>query len=48
MKVTYVNIPEKHARIVEQELKPRLAEDERETMENFLAIKRKKEPFWGR
>lgn len=46
--ILYVNIPEKHARIVEQELKPRLAEDERETMENFLAIKRKKEPFWGR
>jgi translation initiation factor 5B len=46
--ILYVNIPEKHARIVEQELMPRLAEDERETMENFLAIKRKKEPFWGR
>jgi len=46
--ILYVNIPEKHARIVEQELKPRLAEDERETMENFLTIKRKKEPFWGR
>lgn len=46
--ILYVNIPEKHARIVEQELKPRLAEDERETLENFLAIKRKKEPFWGR
>ena len=46
--ILYVNIPEKHARIVEQELMPRLAEDERETMENFLDIKRKKEPFWGR
>jgi translation initiation factor 5B len=46
--ILYINIPEKHARIVEQELKPRLSEDERETLENFLAIKRKKEPFWGR
>jgi translation initiation factor 5B len=46
--ILYVNIPEKHSRIVEQELKPRLSEDERETLENFLAIKRKKEPFWGR
>jgi translation initiation factor 5B len=46
--ILYVNIPEKHARIVEQELKPRLSEDERETLENFLAIKRKKEPFWAR
>jgi len=44
----YVNIPEKHARIVEQELRPKLSEDEREILEKFLEIKRKKEPFWGR
>lgn len=44
--ILYVNIPEKHARIVELELK--LAEDEREVLENFLEIKRKKDPFWGR
>lgn len=46
--ILYVNIPEKHARIVEQELKPKLSEDEREILEDFLTIKRKKEPFWGR
>lgn len=46
--ILYVNIPEKHARIVELELKPKLAEDEREVLENFLDIKRKKDPFWGR
>lgn len=34
--ILYVNIPEKHARIVELELKPKLAEDEREVLENFL------------
>jgi len=44
----YVNIPEKHARIVELELKSKLAEDEREVLEEFLEIKRKKDPFWGR
>jgi hypothetical protein len=33
---------------VELELKPKLAEDEREVLDNFLDIKRKKEPFWGR
>jgi translation initiation factor 5B len=44
----YVNIPEKHARIVEQELRPKLSEDERDILEKFLEIKRKKEPFWGR
>lgn len=46
--ILYVNIPEKHARIVELELKPKLAEDEREVLDNFLDIKRKKDPFWGR
>lgn len=46
--ILYVNIPEKHARIVELELKPKLAEDEREVLEEFLEIKRKKDPFWGR
>jgi translation initiation factor 5B len=46
--ILYVNIPEKHARIVEMELKPKLAQDEREVLEDFLEIKRKKDPFWGR
>jgi translation initiation factor 5B len=46
--ILYVNIPEKHARIVEQELKPKLSEDEREVLEDFMDIKRKKGPFWGR
>ncbi len=46
--ILYVNIPEKHARIVEMELKPKLAEDEREVLEKFLEIKRKKDAFWGR
>ncbi len=46
--ILYVNIPEKHARIVELELAPKLAQDEREVLEKFLDIKRKKDPFWGR
>jgi len=46
--ILYVNIPEKHARIVELELKPKLSEDEREVLDNFLDIKRKKDAFWGR
>lgn len=46
--ILYVNVPEKHARIVEMELMPKLSEDEREVFEKFLEIKRKKEPFWGR
>jgi len=46
--ILYVNIPEKHARIVEQELKPKLSQDEREALEEFLEIKRRKDPFWGK
>jgi translation initiation factor 5B len=46
--ILYVNIPEKHARIVELELKPKLSEDEREVLDGFLDIKRKKDAFWGR
>jgi len=46
--ILYVNIPEKHARIVELELKPKLSEDEREVLDDFLDIKRKKDAFWGR
>lgn len=46
--ILYINIPEKHARILEQEMKSKLTQDEVETLENFLAIKRKKDVFWGR
>ncbi len=44
----YVNIPEKHARIIEQELKQKMSQDEIEVFEKFLEIKRKKDIFWGR
>ena len=46
--ILYVNLPERHSRIVEQELLPRLSQDEKETFEGFINIKRKKDPFWGR
>ena len=44
----YIDIPEKHAKIVEQELYDTLSTDERETLEDFLEIKRKGHPFWGK
>lgn len=46
--ILYVNLPERHSRVVEQELLPRLSQDEKETFEGFINIKRKKDPFWGR
>jgi len=46
--VLYVNIPEKHANILETELKSKLSEDEKEVLEEFLGIKRKTSTFWAR
>ncbi|MCD5409981.1 MAG: translation initiation factor IF-2, partial [Methanocellales archaeon] len=44
----YVDIPEKHAKILEQELCDTLSEDEAETLRAFLDIKRKKDPLWAK
>lgn len=43
-----VDLPEKHAKILEQELYDTLPADELETLQAFLAIKRKTNPFWGK
>ncbi|MFC1786468.1 translation initiation factor IF-2 [Halobacteriota archaeon] len=44
----YVDIPKKHAKILEQELRDTIPADELETLEAFLEIKRKSDPFWAR
>lgn len=44
----YVDIPEKHAKILEQELCDTLSEDEAETLRAFLDIKRKKDLLWAK
>ena len=46
--VLYVNIPERHSKIVEQELYDSLAPDEADTFDVFIAMKRKTNPFWGK
>lgn len=46
--ILHVNIPERHVKIIEAELKQRFSEDELEALEKFLDIKRSKDPFWGR
>lgn len=43
----YVDIPEKHYKILERELKDKLTEDEFETLNQFLDIKRNIESDWG-
>ncbi len=46
--VLYVDIPKKHAKIIEQELYDTIPADELETLKEFLEIKRKSDPFWAR
>lgn len=43
----FVDIPEKHYKILEREFKDKLTEDEFETLNEILTIKRKKDPEWG-
>jgi translation initiation factor 5B len=46
--ILHVDLPEKHAKILEQELYDILPRDELETLQAFLAMKRKTNPFWGK
>lgn len=43
----YVNIPEKHYKILESELKGKLSEDELDILQEIGDIKRKENPSWG-
>lgn len=44
----YIDVPEKHYKFIEREFKEKLTEDEFETMYEFLEIKRKQNPDWGK
>ena len=44
----YVDVPEKHYKFIEREFKDKLTEDEYETLYEFLEIKRKQDPDWGK
>ncbi|BAI61109.1 probable translation initiation factor 2 [Methanocella paludicola SANAE] len=46
--IYYVDIPESHSKVLEFELKDTIRQDELETLMEFVAIKRKGNPFWGR
>ncbi|KZX17153.1 translation initiation factor IF-2 [Methanobrevibacter cuticularis] len=43
----YVDIPEKHYKILEREFKNKLTEDEFQTLNEIIEIKRKIDPNWG-
>ena len=44
----FVDIPEKHYKFIEREFKDKLTEDEFETLYEFVEIKRKQDPDWGK
>jgi len=44
----YVDVPEKHAKVMEQELYDALQPSERTMLDEFLRVKRKNNPFWGK
>jgi len=44
----WVEIPEKHAKILEQELNEDISADEREALSMYLDKHRNRDPFWGK
>jgi translation initiation factor 5B len=44
----YVEVPEKHAKVMEQELYDALSQGERLMLDEFLTIKRRDNPFWAK
>jgi translation initiation factor 5B len=44
----WVEIPEKHAKILEQELTEDISADEREVLSMYLDKHRNRDPFWGK
>ncbi|MFD1647272.1 translation initiation factor IF-2 [Haloarchaeobius litoreus] len=44
----WIELPEKHAKILEQELKEEIPMDEREALSMYLEKQRKRDPFWGK
>jgi translation initiation factor 5B len=46
--VLWVDLPENHAKVLEQELREDLPADEREALSQFLEERRTQDPFWGK
>ncbi len=44
----YIDVPEKHAKIAEQELFPAMKIEDKETLMAYMEIKRRGNPFWGK
>ncbi|MCZ7355698.1 MAG: translation initiation factor IF-2 [Candidatus Methanoperedens sp.] len=46
--ILYIDVPEKHAKIVEQELFEAMKVEDKEALMAFMEIKRRGKPFWGK
>jgi len=46
--ILYIDVPEKHAKIVEQELFETMRIEDKEALMAFMHIKRRGNPFWGK
>lgn len=46
--VLYINVPERHAKVLEHEIYDSLSTDEKETLDIILSLKRKDNPFWAK
>ena len=46
--ILYVNVPERHAKVLEHDIYESLSGDEKETLDSFLTIKRRDNPFWAK
>lgn len=46
--ILYVHIPESDSKVLEFEIFDTLTSDEQETLDKYLAIRRKDKPFWGK
>ena len=44
----WIELPEKHAKILEQELSDDIPADELEALTGYLDKHRKRDPFWGK
>ena len=44
----WVDLPEKHAKVLDQELSEEIPADEREALKAYLDVMRKRDPFWGK
>jgi translation initiation factor 5B len=44
----YIDIPENHYKVLNREFKDKLSEDELQTLDEFVEIKRRNDPDWGK